>query len=82
VVTGFLLSARRKLPVRLASFLDDAYRLGILCQSGAVYQFRNATLQDHLIATYEASDPMISCSEDGSPTGSGSAARHTRWPDL
>ncbi len=36
------------LPWRLMRFLDDAHRRGVLRQSGAVYQFRHATLRDHL----------------------------------
>jgi hypothetical protein len=44
---------RRLVPWRLMSFLNDAHRLGILSQVGAVYQFRHAALQDHLAAAYE-----------------------------
>jgi hypothetical protein len=40
----------RRLPWRLIAFLDDACRLGVLRQAGAVYQFRHARLQDHLTA--------------------------------
>ena len=50
MVTRILLASRRQLPFRLNGFLNDAYRLGILRRSGAVYQFRHATLQDHLTA--------------------------------
>jgi hypothetical protein len=32
------------------TFLDDAYRRGVLRQGGAAYQFRHARLQDHLAA--------------------------------
>lgn len=49
-VTRTVLASRRQLPLRLNGFLDDAYRLGILRRSGAVYQFRHATLHDHLAA--------------------------------
>jgi hypothetical protein len=49
---------RRLVPWRLMTFLNDAHRLGILRQVGAVYQFRHAALQDHLAATHEqASTP-------------------------
>ena len=49
---------RRLVPWRLMSFLNDAHRLGILNQVGAVYQFRHAALQDHLAAAHEqASTP-------------------------
>lgn len=40
---------------RLLSFLDDAHRLGILRQTGPVYQFRHAKLQDRLAQTYTTS---------------------------
>jgi hypothetical protein len=39
----------RRLPWRLIAFLDDACQQGVLRQAGAVYQFRHARLQDHLI---------------------------------
>jgi NACHT domain-containing protein len=48
VVASLWLAARRELPLRLTGFLDDAYRLGMLRIVGPVYQFRHATLQDHL----------------------------------
>ncbi len=37
-----------RLPWAVSSFLDDAYRRGVLRQAGAVYQFRHARLHDHL----------------------------------
>ncbi|MEV0592861.1 hypothetical protein [Nonomuraea cavernae] len=37
-------------------FLDDAHRVGLLREVGAVYQFRHAKLQDRLARAYEA-DP-------------------------
>lgn len=37
---------RGRLPLRTMAFLREAYRLGILRQAGAVYQFRHARLQD------------------------------------
>jgi len=45
------LSLRGRLPLRLMRFLDDAHQRGALRQSGAVYQFRHARLQDRLAAT-------------------------------
>jgi hypothetical protein len=30
------------------AFLDDAYRRGVLRQTGSAYQFRHARLQEHL----------------------------------
>jgi hypothetical protein len=42
-----------RLPWRLVAFLDDACRRGALRRAGAVYQFRHARLQDHLIGVPE-----------------------------
>jgi hypothetical protein len=42
------LALRGHLPWRVMRFLDDAHRRGVLRQSGAVYQFRHARLQDQL----------------------------------
>ena len=42
------LSRQKLLPRDLISFLDDAYRLGLLRTVGPIYQFRHAELQDHL----------------------------------
>jgi hypothetical protein len=36
-------------PVRLMLFLDDAHRRGVLRRAGAIYQFRHARLQQHLV---------------------------------
>lgn len=44
------LALRGRLPWRLMRFLDDAHQRGVLRQSGAVYQFRHARLQDRLAA--------------------------------
>ncbi|MFF9345796.1 helix-turn-helix domain-containing protein [Streptomyces sp. NPDC014734] len=41
-----------KLPWDTVAFLDDAYRRGVLRQTGAVYQFRHIRLQHHLGRTY------------------------------
>lgn len=45
------LALRGRLPWSVMSFLADAYRRGVLRQSGGVYQFRHARLQEHLINT-------------------------------
>jgi hypothetical protein len=42
------LALRGDQPWRLMRFLDDAHRRGVLRQSGAMYQFRHARVQDHL----------------------------------
>lgn len=49
-LTRVWLAAHRKVPWRLIAFLEDANRIGILRQVGAVYQFRHANLQDRLVA--------------------------------
>jgi hypothetical protein len=43
------LATSRQLPLRLMSFLDDAYRLGLLRTTGPAYQFRHAEFHDHLV---------------------------------
>lgn len=50
VVRGWL-ALNGSLPWRLLAFLDDAHRLGVLRQAGAVYQFRHALLHDHPAAS-------------------------------
>ncbi len=44
-VTRIWLPLTGRLPWAVSAFLDDAYRPGVLRQSGAVYQFRHARLQ-------------------------------------
>ncbi|WP_344592027.1 NACHT domain-containing protein [Actinomadura vinacea] len=53
LIATFWLAQRRRLPLRLMVFLDDAHRLGLLRAVGPIYQFRHAELQDHLTATYQ-----------------------------
>lgn len=48
LLTCCWLAARGRLPLRLMTFLDDAYRRGVLRKAGAVYQFRHARLKDRL----------------------------------
>jgi transcriptional regulator with XRE-family HTH domain len=43
-----------KVPWALIEFLDDAYHRGVLRQTGAVYQFRHARLQEHLSRDFRA----------------------------
>jgi hypothetical protein len=47
-----LLALHGDLPFRLMPFLEDARRRGVLRQSGGVYQFGHARLQDHLGKAY------------------------------
>ena len=57
------LAARGMLPWRLPAFLEDARRLGILRQVGAVYQFRHARLQDRLAAVVARHEPSPESAE-------------------
>jgi hypothetical protein len=43
-----------KLPWNTTTFLSEAYRLGVLRQAGAFYQFSHDRLQRHLSQTYSA----------------------------
>ncbi|GII60972.1 SARP family transcriptional regulator [Sphaerisporangium krabiense] len=47
-LTRVWLAVTGRAPLRLIRFLDDAHRRGVLRQTGGVYQFRHARLQDHL----------------------------------
>jgi hypothetical protein len=58
LVTTAWLAARRKLPWRLATFLNEAHDLQILRQRGGSYQFRHARLQDHLAKTPVPGAPL------------------------
>ena len=44
------LASRKRIPLDLMGFLDDAHRRGVLRQVGEVYQFRHARLQERLAA--------------------------------
>jgi hypothetical protein len=55
IPTRIILATKRKTPLRLMSFLDDCYRLQLLKQEGARYQFRHAELQSRLAAVYSLS---------------------------
>ena len=47
LVTIGILRLERQVPRRLMAFLDDAHRVGLLRQVGAMYQFRHITLTDY-----------------------------------
>jgi hypothetical protein len=47
-LTRIWLAVRGRLPWRLMTFLKDAHRRGVLRQTGGIYQFRHAQLQDYL----------------------------------
>lgn len=57
------LGVRKQLPLRLLRFLEDAHRLGLLRQTGPVYQFRHARLQDRLAMRQDHSQPTGPASE-------------------
>lgn len=46
-----------KLPWRVRDFLTDAHQRGVLRQTGPVYQFRHATLQDHFTTEGSSRQP-------------------------
>jgi hypothetical protein len=52
VLSRIYLPLTGRLPWPVMTFLDDAYQRGVLRQVGAVYQFRHARLQDHLVRAY------------------------------
>ncbi|MBN6038330.1 helix-turn-helix transcriptional regulator [Amycolatopsis sp. 195334CR] len=52
IFARFRLPLIGRLPWAVSTFLEDAYRRGVLRQSGAVYQFRHARLQEHLAKAY------------------------------
>ncbi|MEU7903474.1 hypothetical protein [Actinoplanes sp. NPDC049118] len=54
VVTRLLLAARRRLPLNLMQFLQDAHDRGVLRQAGAVYQFRHVRLQQRLLTLHRS----------------------------
>lgn len=54
-----------RLPWAVISFLDDAHERGVLRQTGAVYQFRHARLQDHLAHVFQARHPAHRSSTPG-----------------
>ncbi|WP_431677188.1 helix-turn-helix domain-containing protein [Kitasatospora sp. KL5] len=63
-----------KLPWDTAAFLDDAYRRGVLRQTGAVYQFRHVRLQHHLAHSYRQQQAKYAPARFADP-GAGPANR-------
>ena len=59
LATRTSLAARRRLPWRLAGFLSDARRRGVLRQVGSVYQFRHAKLRDRLAELHGAAESGV-----------------------
>ncbi|MCX4734917.1 helix-turn-helix domain-containing protein [Streptomyces sp. NBC_01363] len=57
-----------KLPWDTVAFLDDAYRRGVLRQTGAVYQFRHIRLQHHLARSYREHQSKYAPATFGSGT--------------
>lgn len=84
LVTVPVLCARQQIPLRLLSFLDDAHRLGILRQTGPVYQFRHAKLQDRLAQGQAPTWPITTTSRMGAGTSSprGRRARCQAMPEA
>jgi hypothetical protein len=53
-IISWWLAIRGKAPWRFKRFLDEAYKLTVLRQSGASYQFRHVELQDRLAERFRA----------------------------
>ncbi|MCP9951467.1 hypothetical protein [Actinomadura madurae] len=72
------LARRRRLPLRLMPFLDDAHRLGLLRAVGPIFQFRHAEFHDHLSrrrAAAPAGSRAGPASRPGAPPGRSAPAR-------
>ncbi|MER5928200.1 NACHT domain-containing protein [Streptomyces mirabilis] len=67
-VARVVLTATGRLPWRTMAFLEDAHARGVLRQTGGVYQFRHARLQEHLISN--------------APPARDSRARLRLWPQT
>jgi hypothetical protein len=48
ITAKWWLVAEKRIPIRFLSFLDEAYRVGVLRKVGAIYQFRHVDLQEYL----------------------------------
>lgn len=57
IVARIWLPLTGRLPWAVTAFLEDANRRGVLRQAGAVYRFRHAQLQAHLIRTHPQQPP-------------------------
>jgi len=66
-LTRIWLALRGDLPWRLMAFLEHACDRSILRQSGGVYQFRHARLQDHLAHNYQVHRPPTAARPSISP---------------
>ncbi|WP_018684917.1 NACHT domain-containing protein [Actinokineospora enzanensis] len=66
-VVRLWLALRGRLPRRLMPFLADAHRRGVLRESGGVYQFRHALLQDRLAGATEPITPIVEGEPDRAP---------------
>jgi NACHT domain len=55
-IISWWLAIRGKAPWRFKRFLDEAYQLSVLRQSGASYQFRHVELQDRLAERFRAEE--------------------------
>ncbi|MFE3247694.1 helix-turn-helix domain-containing protein [Streptomyces sp. NPDC059209] len=74
-VARIWLPLTRRLPWDTVAFLEDAYRRGVLRQTGAVYQFRHIRLQRHLAQSYRGAGHGRTATEDeGSPAGGSAPA--------
>ena len=59
VIAGKMSRRHRHLPFRMAVFLDDVHRLGLLRTVGSAYQFRHAELQDYFAPVHDAAPKQL-----------------------
>ncbi|WP_344467752.1 helix-turn-helix domain-containing protein [Kitasatospora kazusensis] len=74
VLSRIWLPLTGKLPWDTVAFLDDAYRRGVLRQTGAVHQFRHLRLQHHLGRSFRGRHANYRPVSLALPTGSTGAA--------
>jgi hypothetical protein len=72
------MAMRRKAPWRFRHFLDEAYRLTVLRQSGAAYQFRHIELQLRLAARFQDDQGKPAAADTAASTPPGPVRSGTR----
>jgi hypothetical protein len=77
IITAWM-GLRRKAPWRFKHFLDEAYRLTVLRQSGATYQFRHIELQLRLASRYESARAKPASEDALAPEASSIPARQAQ----
>jgi hypothetical protein len=72
------MALRGKAPWRFMHFLDKAYRLTVLRQSGAAYQFRHIELQRRLASRYESGKEKPAAADSPAPETSSTPVGQVR----